>query len=139
MPDTGRNDRKITILVVLSILVAILVVLGTPAVISTSNTTAEVREGNAVAACRSEAGSVVTAARTQLDVSNARLNVLVSQAIQSAIEEDQPSLLETNAALPGARDAVTAAEVELADAIDRYRNLLELSREDPSAFLSLCE
>lgn len=148
-----RHDRRITIVLILSGIVVVLIALGTPAVISTSNTTDEVRRNGDITGCRSELNAGVTEARTEFDVARSErdtatteLNLLTNAGLQAAVTDDDDGLAEIASQLTAARAEVTAAEAVVVAATAHLREVsadfadaISLSRDDPAAFLEMCE
>lgn len=148
-----HGDRRITILLILSGVVIALMIVGTPFVISTANTTQEVRDASDLNACRSEASSKVTDARTAFDIARSErdtaateLGLLTNAGLQAAVAGDDASLLTLTSKLPAARAQVHAKEEVVVDATHRlldvsagYVDAVRLSREDPDLFLQQCK
>lgn len=151
MPDK-HTDRRITIVLMLSAVVAVLVILGTPAVINASSTVDEVVRGNQFDSCRSTAAAKVTDKRTEFDIARsdrdsvrADADTLLLALSRAALfgEEDRLADLsaqidETDARLQEAQDRVDEADSALLDANDAYQAAIALSRQDPERFLANC-
>lgn len=152
LQDQPKSDRRITILLILSGVVIALMIVGTPFVISTSNTAHEVRDASDLQACRSEASSKVTDARTAFDIARSKrdtaateLSLLTNAGLQAAVTKDTAGLAKVTASLPPARDAVEKAEGVVVGATSHLLNVskdyvdaVRLSRENPDAFLQAC-
>lgn len=147
-----KGDRRITILLILSGVVIALMVVGTPFVIATANTTQEVRTSSDLQACRSEANSRVTDARTAFDIARSKrdtaateLNLLTNAGLQAAVSGDDAALVKVTVALPAARAEVHKKEQVVVDATDHlldvsadYVAAVRMSRENPDRFLAEC-
>lgn len=147
------SDRRITLVLTLTAVVVLLVGLGTPAVISTSNTTQKVVDGTNLNACRAQANAKVTDARTGFDVARSQRDTLAThltgdlvEGLVAAVTDDDARLEQIVVEIPKVRADVDAAEqrvVEatkhLRDVADDYAAAVVQSREDPAAFLDECE
>lgn len=148
-----RLERRIAIVVALSVLVVVLIGLGTPTVLRTSNAAQEVRHGNDIASCRSAYAAAVTEKRTNFDIarshrdtSAAIVNLTLLELAQAALFGDDATVDELQRQLPALRqevreanESVAAADEALIDANDTYQAALEQSRSDPDAFLASCQ
>lgn len=146
-------DRRITIVLWLSGIVVVLIALGTPAVISTSNTTREVRDSTELSGCRSSYSADVTDRRTEFDIARshrdtaaALVNLSLLELAQSAIFGDDVRVREIEAQLPELRErvrdanaAVGQADAELIEANDIYQAAVALSRTNADRFLAQCK
>lgn len=152
-PEIRVPDRRITIVLWLSGIVVVLIALGTPALISTSNTTREVRDGTELSGCRSSYAADVTDRRTEFDIARShrdtaasQVNITLLELAQSAIFGDDARVRELEGQLSGLRQAVADANVKvseadeaLIDANDIYQGAVTLSRDNPDAFLIACK
>lgn len=148
-----RHDRRITWVLVLSAVVVVLVGIGTPAVISTSNTTQKVIEAADLQGCRSQANTKVTEARTEFDVARSErdtaathLTVLTNEGLVAAVTGDDVTfervladVVDARAAVVRAEQVVVAATGHLRDVSASYAAAVVQSREDPGAFLAECK
>lgn len=153
-PTNGHSipDRRITVVMILSGIVVVLIGLGTPAVISTSNTTSEVRKSTELAGCRSAYAAEVTDRRTEFDIARSHrdtaaavVNLTLLELAQAAIFGDDTRVQELEAQLPALREAVRDANEAVADADAAliaanqvYQDAIALSRSDPEQFLADC-
>lgn len=147
------TDRRITIVLALSAILVVLVGIGTPAVITTSNTTQQVVRSAELNACRSQAAAKVTEARTEFDVARAdrdtvasHLTAATNEGLAAAVTGDDTtfaSILEEvpviRAELIAAEEQVVATTRALRAASDLYRVQVIQSREDPDVFLRQCK
>lgn len=132
----ARLTAYITLVVVLLMGVGGLLV--TPAVYSARNNTDEVKRGNQLAACRSEARADIDDASTALEVANSKLVGLLPAGIAAAMSSPD-SLDELLAEATAARDDLDQALAELQEANARYRTAVELSTDNPDLFLEQCQ
>lgn len=133
----ARVTAYVTLAIVLLVGIGLAVFVG-PAVYSTRNNTDQVRVGNELAACRSEARADVDDASARLEVANSRLVSLLPEGIEAAMND--PARLER--VLADARAAGADAEdalVSLQAATDRYRAAVVASRDAPERFLADCQ
>lgn len=152
-PMTDGHDRRITIVMALSAVVAFLVLYGTPTVIRTSNAAHEVQRGNDLAACRSSYAAQVTEARTAFDIArsqrdsaDAEADVVVLELAIAAIFGDDDTVARLRDRLPAMRQVILDRNADVADADDAliaandiYQAALERSRSDPDGFLAACK
>lgn len=148
----GVPDRRITVVLVLSGIVVVLIALGTPAVIDTSNTTEEVRDGTELTGCRSSYNATVTDRRTDLDIISSRLrrsntdtdNAQIAVTLDALFNDgDNLPVLINKLEAAGDREIELTADVEtaeqaLVEANDHYQAAIDLSRSDPETFLTEC-
>lgn len=132
----ARLTAYITLVVVL--LMGIGGLLVTPAVYSARNNSDEVRRGNDLAACRSEARADIDDASTALEVANSKLVGLLPAGIAAAMSNPD-SLDELLVEATAARDELDEALADLQDANARYRAAVELSTDNPDLFLEQCQ
>lgn len=134
-------DRTINgVLAVVAVLTAgsvIMLVIALPAIFSSRNNSDAVRQGNELAACRSEYRADIDDANTALAVANSRLVTLLPEGIAAAMD-DPAGLVPVLDAATSARAEVDVALVELRAATDRYRVAVSESRADPEGFLAEC-
>lgn len=151
--EDHKQDRRITWVLALSAVVVVLVGLGTPAVISTSNTTGKVVEAADIQGCRSQANASVTEARTEFDVARAtrdtaatHLTVLTNEGLVAGVTGDDETFERILGELNAVRVEVTEAEAVVVDATEHLREVAAVykerviqSREDPDTFLRECQ
>lgn len=151
-PIIPHTDRRVTWVLVLSGIVAVLVILGTPAIINASSTSDEVARSQRLDSCRSSYASRVTDARTDFDVARSErdtaateLGLLTNAGLQAAVEDNDDRLSRVFASLPAARalveereKTVAVATKALREAADTYVEQASLARTDPDAFLASC-
>lgn len=147
------TDRRITIVLALCAVVAVLVILGTPAVINASSTVDEVERGNELTGCRSAYSSTVTDKRTEFDIARSHrdtadtvVDITVLDLAQAAIFGDRARVRELEGQLPALRtkvaeanEVVIEADAALIKANEDYQAAVELSRSDPDRFIAACE
>lgn len=133
----ARVTAYVTLVLVLSMGIGLAVFVG-PAVYSTRNNTDQVRLGNELAACRSQARADVDDAAARLEVANTKLVALLPEGIEAAMND--PARL--SALLERAQSASLDTEEALAGlqvATDRYRAAVVASRDTPEQFLADCQ
>lgn len=149
LADPKVTDLLGILTMVLTAIVLILAVLYGPDLLSRTD---EIRRTADLAACRSQAASAVTEARTEFDVARSErdtvathLTVLTNEGLASAVTGDDEGFAAVLGKVPHVRQELLDAEArviqttrDLRDASARYTEQLITSRTNPAGFLAAC-
>jgi len=151
------TDRRLTVVMILSGILAagmiVLFVVAVPAIFSSKDNSSQVRQGNELAACRSEfnarvveAQDKVEEARDGVDDARADRDNLVLMGLAASATGDDAFLATLAQATPAVIDAIAAARVvknsarsEKEEAVRQYAAAVRRSSDDPIEFLAECQ
>jgi hypothetical protein len=134
------TDRALRIAGYATAVVAVFtVVLGGFYLNSISSDTTASRRTDDLASCRAQFRSDIDDATVHLFDTYGDVQTGISRAVVASIRQDPTTLALIAADLELAERAKDEAVVALIEASDRYEAAVDLSRLDPSAFLSQCQ
>lgn len=117
----------------------VLAVIGTGYAAQTAaNNSDQVRRGNELSACRSDAYGRVAWTAQQLDQARADLDVLVATGLDAALTDDDAEMQSVLDRIDTATAEVQARAVEAREAAVAYVEATQLAATDPDRFLDQC-
>lgn len=136
------KDRGLVLVVILSLVVAVcmvaLTIAGVAQTIRTTDDTTSIRLGNDIAACRAQYRLAVDDADASVSAAQADLLVVATKVQRADLTGDVGTAAAAAASLPSAQEEVAAALAKLTLAVETYAAALDLSQNDPAAFLASC-
>jgi hypothetical protein len=136
------NDRRLNALVAVSMITAVVVLLGAlvfgPKILSNASTSKALERSSELSGCRAGYRVKIDDAVAHLQASKARLDTLTNRGLEASVRDDVSDLAEIVPLLGPARDEVQQYADELEVATELYSDRVTLSREDPGDFLKLC-
>jgi uncharacterized iron-regulated membrane protein len=136
-----RLDRVLNWVGVFTLILVVvtlsLFVIAVPRISDTASATSEIQQGNELASCRSQYRVHVDDAIGRVIAADSNLDELTSRGLEAAANGGDPQPAFANAS--AARQEVNDAVAVLIEATDTYHRAVELSAENPEAFLAECE
>ncbi len=136
-PLYAKRDRRLTIVIILTVIVIGFLIVGTPAAISSQNTTAQINTSSQITGCRAQAQAKVTAANVNLNLAVAHSVALEDQFLVAIGGPRDPAIYAALfAQLSAAQTAITRAADIVITTNNTYQMAVQLSNSNPHKFLS---
>lgn len=141
-PDKVK-DRRLNLLLLASFITAIglilFAVIAVPRIVENANTTDAIARGDAIAGCRSLFRVDVDDAGARLQVARALLDERTNEGLEAVAVGDDQRLGELVGQFGALRENVQVAAAAVEASTAEFRSLIDLSRQNPDAFLDECE